>query len=168
MIFSLVGVTGFEPAASWSRTKRTTKLCHTPDFIPVYYTSFLLVCQVPSFTFLRKIKNSPPLLDKGGVILYNTRKSDGGDEMRHCQAYSIWSDPETVAAPGHHGMSYALIRIDRELGRVIGARCPEPTLLKVGDVLDGALDISPDSIATYTKNARTAPPLFVRLRSRLL
>ena len=26
----LVGVTGFEPTASWSRTKRTTKLCHTP------------------------------------------------------------------------------------------------------------------------------------------
>lgn len=23
-------MTGFEPAASWSRTKRTTKLCHTP------------------------------------------------------------------------------------------------------------------------------------------
>ena len=87
--------------------------------------------------------------------------------MRHCQAYSIWSDPETAAAPGHHGMSYALIRIDRDLGRVIGARCPEPTLLKVGDVLDEALDISPDSIATYTKNARTAPPLFVRTRGGL-
>ena len=28
--YLLVGVTGFEPAASWSRTKRTTKLCHTP------------------------------------------------------------------------------------------------------------------------------------------
>ena len=28
----LVGVTGFEPAASWSRTKRTTKLCHTSLF----------------------------------------------------------------------------------------------------------------------------------------
>ena len=28
---SLVGVTGFEPATSWSRTKRTTKLCHTPN-----------------------------------------------------------------------------------------------------------------------------------------
>ena len=26
----MVGVTGLEPAASWSRTKRTTKLCHTP------------------------------------------------------------------------------------------------------------------------------------------
>ena len=30
----LVGVTGFEPAASWSRTKRTTKLCHTPIAYP--------------------------------------------------------------------------------------------------------------------------------------
>ena len=29
----MVGVTGFEPAASWSRTKRTTKLCHTPMVI---------------------------------------------------------------------------------------------------------------------------------------
>ena len=29
MVFFLVRVTGFEPAASWSRTKRTTKLCHT-------------------------------------------------------------------------------------------------------------------------------------------
>ncbi len=28
----LVGVTGFEPTTSWSRTKRTTKLCHTPLF----------------------------------------------------------------------------------------------------------------------------------------
>ncbi len=27
---SLVGVTGFEPAAFWSRTKRSTKLSHTP------------------------------------------------------------------------------------------------------------------------------------------
>ena len=26
----LVGVAGFEPAASWTRTKRDTKLRHTP------------------------------------------------------------------------------------------------------------------------------------------
>ena len=26
----MVGVTGFEPATSWSRTKRSTKLSHTP------------------------------------------------------------------------------------------------------------------------------------------
>ncbi len=27
----LIGVTGFEPATSWSRTKRSTKLSYTPD-----------------------------------------------------------------------------------------------------------------------------------------
>jgi hypothetical protein len=26
-----IGVTGFEPATSWSRTKRSTKLSYTPD-----------------------------------------------------------------------------------------------------------------------------------------
>ena len=29
-IFQLVGVSGFEPEASWTRTKRDTKLRHTP------------------------------------------------------------------------------------------------------------------------------------------
>ena len=29
----VVGVTGLEPAASWSRTKRSTKLSHTPIFV---------------------------------------------------------------------------------------------------------------------------------------
>ena len=28
--FLLVGVSGFEPEASWTRTKRDTKLRHTP------------------------------------------------------------------------------------------------------------------------------------------
>ncbi len=32
LLLTLVGVTGFEPAASWSRTKRSTKLSHTPFF----------------------------------------------------------------------------------------------------------------------------------------
>ena len=35
-VIFLVGVTGFEPMASWSRTKRTTKLCHTPAKIQSY------------------------------------------------------------------------------------------------------------------------------------
>ena len=30
MVFSVVGVTGFEPATFWSRTKRATKLRYTP------------------------------------------------------------------------------------------------------------------------------------------
>ena len=34
--FHLVGVTGFEPATSWTRTMRTTKLCHTPICNPIF------------------------------------------------------------------------------------------------------------------------------------
>ena len=33
---NMVGVAGLEPAASWSRTKHTTKLCHTPIAILLY------------------------------------------------------------------------------------------------------------------------------------
>ena len=40
MVFFLVRVTGFEPAASWSRTKRTTKLCHTRK------TTMIILCLV--------------------------------------------------------------------------------------------------------------------------
>ena len=31
----MVGVAGFEPATSWSRTKRSTKLSHTPKNIAI-------------------------------------------------------------------------------------------------------------------------------------
>ncbi len=31
----LVGVSGFEPEASWTRTKRDTKLRHTPLALPL-------------------------------------------------------------------------------------------------------------------------------------
>ena len=34
--FLMVGVAGLEPAASWSRTKHTTKLCHTPIALSLY------------------------------------------------------------------------------------------------------------------------------------
>ena len=29
----MVGTTGFEPATSWSQTKRTTKLCYVPIYL---------------------------------------------------------------------------------------------------------------------------------------
>ena len=29
----MVGVRGFEPPASWSRTMRSTKLSHTPNYV---------------------------------------------------------------------------------------------------------------------------------------
>ena len=48
--FIMVGVTGFEPAASWSRTKRSTKLSHTPFFhaLELYH-----ICGILSIFFLQ-------------------------------------------------------------------------------------------------------------------
>ena len=50
--YLLIGVTGFEPAASWSRTKRSTELSHTPmvcakplHWHVVYYTISDRTCQ---------------------------------------------------------------------------------------------------------------------------
>ena len=42
---SLVGVSGFEPEASWTRTKRDTKLRHTPITKSIIVKfSFLVKC----------------------------------------------------------------------------------------------------------------------------
>ena len=34
-----VGLVGFEPTASWSRTRRSTKLSHSPKIFPVCYVA---------------------------------------------------------------------------------------------------------------------------------
>ena len=41
----LVGATGLEPAASWSRTRRATKLRYAPEFTVVNYTQHMGDCQ---------------------------------------------------------------------------------------------------------------------------
>ena len=53
----LVGVTGFEPAASWSRTKRSTKLSHTPIFFfrREYYNTEKRVCQAKICIKLKEV-----------------------------------------------------------------------------------------------------------------
>ena len=48
--FSLVEVTGLEPAASWSQTKHSTKLSYTSK-TKGYYTLFFHSCQVDFFGF---------------------------------------------------------------------------------------------------------------------
>ena len=42
--YNLVGVTGFEPAASWSQTKRSTKLSHTPIYLILSITAQAELC----------------------------------------------------------------------------------------------------------------------------
>ena len=44
---NMVGVSGFEPEASWTRTKRDTKLRHTPIYLAIIMNFLCLV--KPSF-----------------------------------------------------------------------------------------------------------------------
>ena len=46
--FAVVGVTGLEPMASWSRTKRSTKLSYTPRLATYLLYSF---CRMLSISF---------------------------------------------------------------------------------------------------------------------
>ena len=63
-ILVYIGVTGFEPAASWSQTRRSTKLSHTPKHI-THRPLDLSQAQVRvyrirkdlSITFLKKAKS---------------------------------------------------------------------------------------------------------------
>ncbi len=64
--FLLVEVTGLEPTASWSRTKRATKLRYTSLSNVLHYTTFLFVFQVKSignreiFKFFLRKENGEP------------------------------------------------------------------------------------------------------------
>ena len=58
----MVGVAGFEPAASWSRTKRDTKLRHTPLKRKGNYTGKQMECQA-------KLTMGPVVLGIAGLTL---------------------------------------------------------------------------------------------------
>ena len=53
----LVGVAGFEPTASWTRTKRDTKLRHTPNLLD-YYTGAVEESQALFFEFFRRLNSN--------------------------------------------------------------------------------------------------------------
>ena len=72
----VVGVAGFEPAASWTRTKRDTKLRHTPIALLLYSiigsVSSLLTENCGAVKFggsLRKIAGVCEIARGGGMFL---------------------------------------------------------------------------------------------------
>ena len=66
-LFSVVGVSGFEPEASWTRTKRDTKLRHTP-------IDQIIIMRIPTFvksrlrSFADMIGTSCPYNGRGGMV----------------------------------------------------------------------------------------------------
>ena len=79
----MVGVAGFEPAASWTRTKRDTKLRHTPKDLNIIMRLYPIVkgCQVFLPDFSRKMQGGDGMsyrIDYGGAVPTKyTRKRDG-------------------------------------------------------------------------------------------
>ena len=59
-----IGVTGLEPAASWSRTKHSTKLSHTP-IEHRYYTTAARVCQGDLQSFFGNVRKFHPAPHSG-------------------------------------------------------------------------------------------------------
>ncbi len=57
--FRNIGVTGFEPAASWSRTKHSTGLSHTPIAPIVYHKGPGLSSPLPKFFLVRRQAEIP-------------------------------------------------------------------------------------------------------------
>ncbi len=53
-VFAMVGVAGFEPTASWSRTKRATKLRYTPK-----YNCVLSILALVLLTGLEPVRSRP-------------------------------------------------------------------------------------------------------------
>lgn len=76
----MVGVSGFEPEASWTRTMRDTKLRHTPmNFI--YYKDRPLFCQVFLFSFLQAKIQALPLTKKTQSGMIQKSKNDEGKKI---------------------------------------------------------------------------------------
>ena len=78
-VFSIIGVTGFEPAASWSRTKHSTGLSHTPITVILYHGAGVL-----SISNTQKVRFKIAFLTRGArkrdprapfSFLFRTRES---------------------------------------------------------------------------------------------
>ena len=75
-LFFMVGVAGLEPAASWSRTKRDTKLRHTPLWEPLFFHSLVIILYFNPFVndffilFLKKALTRFPKAFIIQLILY--------------------------------------------------------------------------------------------------
>ena len=76
----LVGVSGFEPEASWTRTKRDTKLRHTPSVVLLYVLFGVLSSEKTAFlcAILSHI-----LQAKGGHYMAERRNNRKGKRIMH-------------------------------------------------------------------------------------
>ena len=105
----MVGVAGFEPTASWTRTKRDTKLRHTPNLL-IYYTDKAGKSQV-LFHRVREFHSSPRSGDFSAFvnsILLRVRESRCARDRFDFAALGYYVSPSSgkymVRPLGKHGL----------------------------------------------------------------
>ena len=77
-----IGVTGFEPAASWSRTKHSTGLSHTPIAPIVYHKGPGLSSPLPKFFLFRRQAGFPAYHCPGPRLCPSSRPDPKYSDVR--------------------------------------------------------------------------------------
>lgn len=81
--------------------------------------------------------------------------------MRYSLSYEQWTNPDRSMSPDFHRISFALFRVDTDIGRVMAARCPERTILKSMDYIQQKLNFSEEAIAYMVRTESIPAPLFI-------
>src|SRR3954453_19624741 len=98
-MFSLgnkIGVTGFEPATSWSQTRRSTKLSYTPSFLDslTICQSALLAKTAQPVAAATALPSSPERIRRGGLSYTPSFL----DSLTICQSALLAKTAQRVAA----------------------------------------------------------------------
>ena len=81
--------------------------------------------------------------------------------MRPNGVKRLWTHPEIPMPEAYGRMSYALFRVDGDVGRVVASRAPDDRYLRVGDYVQDGLSFCDDAVAHLVGCHGEAPPLFV-------
>lgn len=81
--------------------------------------------------------------------------------MKPTDSARLWSDTDTPMSADYHRLSYALFRVDGDVGRIVAARCPDRNVLAVGSYIQDQLELCEEVQEYVALQYSELPPLFV-------
>lgn len=81
--------------------------------------------------------------------------------MKRSDASRMWTDPTLPIEADFHHISFALFRVDTDIGRVVAARCPDRGIFRLGDYLQDRLRISEEAFTYAVQTSVVPAPLFM-------
>lgn len=82
--------------------------------------------------------------------------------MKPSDSDRLWSGTDTPMSDDYRRLSYALFRVDGDIGRIVAARSPDRRVLSVGAYIQDRLDLCEEALAYMGLPYYELPPLFVR------